>query len=100
VEEEEEGHVQPPQSLGGDLASELSGLEEHSYSNGEGNTYGNVEWSDDKSDGGDLGDGTGIKYLYQNGIWKQEYFTYYQKQHNFVGQSGPNVFWNQFPTMM
>jgi hypothetical protein len=62
-EEEEEGHVQPPQSLGGDfevrdLAPELGGFEEHSYSSGEGNAYDNVEWSDDERDGGDLGDGT------------------------------------------
>jgi hypothetical protein len=48
VEEEGEGHVQPPQSLGGDfeegdLAPELGGLEKHSYSSKEGNAYGNVE---------------------------------------------------------
>jgi hypothetical protein len=45
-------------SMGRDLAPELGGFEEHSYSSGEGNAYDNVEWSDDERDGGDLGDGT------------------------------------------
>jgi hypothetical protein len=62
----------PPQSLGGDfevgdLAPKLGGFEEHSYTSGEGNAYGNLEWSDGESDGGD---GMGIKHVYQDDIWK------------------------------
>jgi hypothetical protein len=78
------------------LALELGGLEEDSYSNGEENAYGKVEWND----GGDLGDETGIKHVYRDDIWKLEHFTYDPKPHDFVGQLGPNIFWNQFPTMM
>jgi hypothetical protein len=86
--EEGEGHIQPPQSLGGDfevgdLAPKLGGFEEHSYLSGERNAYGNVEWSD----GRDLGDRTCIKHVYRDDTWKQEHFTYDPKQHDFVGES-------------
>ena len=84
----------------GDLAPELGGFKEHSYSSRGGNVYGNVEWSNGESDGRDLRDGMGIKHVYRNDIWKQEHFTYDPKPHDFVGESGPNFFWNQFPTMM
>jgi hypothetical protein len=71
----------------GDLAPKLGGFEEHSYLSGEENIYGNVEWSNG-------GDGTGIKHVYRDDTWKHEYFTYDPKPHNFVGESGLNVFWN------
>jgi hypothetical protein len=105
VEEEKEGYVQPFQYLAGDfevgdLAPKLGGFEEYSYLSGEGNTSGNVEWSDGESDGGDLGDGTSIKHVYRDDIWKQEHFIYDPKSHDLVGESGPNVLWNQFSTMM
>jgi hypothetical protein len=38
--------------------------------------------------------------VYWDDTWKHEHFTYDPKLHDFVGELGPNVFWNQFPTMM
>jgi hypothetical protein len=74
--EEGEGHVQLPQNLGGDLRPafrdlwpEFGGVEGHLYSSGEENAYGNMEWSDVESDGGELGDGTGIRHVYHDDIW-------------------------------
>ena len=84
----------------GDSRPEFGGVEEHSHSSGEGNAYNNVKYNNVESDSGDLGDGTGIKHLYWDDIWNQEHFTYDLKPHSFVEASGPNVFWNKFPTMM
>jgi hypothetical protein len=69
-----EGHVQLSQSLGSDFEGENSGpkfggLEEHVHSSGQENAYGNVECSGVESDGGDLGDGIGIKHVYWDNTW-------------------------------
>ena len=105
VEEEREGDIQPLQNSGGDfeggdLEPKFGSLEKHSHSSGKGNAYGNVKWSDVESNDGDLGDGIGIKYVYQDDTWNQKHFTYDPKLYDFVEQSRPNVFWNQFRTMM
>jgi hypothetical protein len=67
---------------------------------GEGNLYDNIKCSDYESDCGDLRNGSNIKHIYRDDMWNQEHFIYDPKSHDFVGVSKPNVFWNQFPTMM
>jgi hypothetical protein len=93
--EEGEGHVQLPQNLGGDSWPafkdswpEFRGVEGHSHSSRKENAYGNMEWSD----GGELRDGSGIRHVYWDETWKQEYFTYDPKPHDFDRESEPNIF--------
>ena len=80
--------------------SKFGDLDEHLPSSGEGSLYGYVECSDYESNGGDLRNGTGIKHVYKDDTWNQEHFTYDPKSHDFIGVSRPNIFWNQFLTMM
>jgi hypothetical protein len=62
--------------------------------------YGNVECSEVESDGEDLGNKIGIKYVHCDIIWKQEHFTHDPKPQDFIEVSKPNFVWNHFPTMM
>jgi hypothetical protein len=45
--------------------------------------------SDVESDGGNLKNGGGIKYVYRDNTWKQEHFTYDMKPQDFIGVSEP-----------
>jgi hypothetical protein len=59
-----------------------------------------MQWSDVESDGEELRDGTDIKHVYWDDTWNQEHFTYDSKSYDFDRESEPNIFWNQFSTML
>jgi hypothetical protein len=103
-----EGHAHPPpplNSFGGELGvgyewPEFGGVEGNFPSNGEDNFYDDMESSDIHSNGGDLKNINGIKYVYGDDTWNQKQFIYDPKPQEFVGVSEPNIVWNQFPIMM
>jgi hypothetical protein len=79
LEKEGEGHGYPSSPLlwwynGGRWygGPKFVGVEGDFLSNREEDFYGNVEWNDVESNGGDLENATNIKHVYCDNTWKLE----------------------------